>query len=180
MMQKGSNSVINIMALVVGVIGMLVPYLLPDQVFDAVPFLQDFSNRMAAIVPSIDTVSSLSQFQQVSRAYLSIMWGLWPVVVVIWVIFPGTSFSLRHVREKLLPMSLLYVVFVPAIVIFATHILGTGVSDSGSYSRVMRATGQSRFVLGIVTTVLILSVSYFVSSFVLWIRHWPVLYFGRV
>ena len=175
------NKAINTMALLVFSGGVLLALVIPNTVLSSWTAFRSFTNFMISAVPSIDHVASISRFPDATRLFLAIMWATVPIQVMVFVLKPGGSFSVSHIKNKLLPITLLYLSLVPAIVLFAVFIFGSDFDSAGRgfYTRTMNIISNSRIALGIVSSILILSVSFFISSMILWIRNWPEIYFCR-
>lgn len=167
------------MASIIATLGLLAPYIIPEAILDGWSQIYRFASFMSMAIPSIDHLSKLSSFPQLTRLYLSIMWATVPLQIAVFVIKPGGSFSVSHIRSKLLPITLLYLSLVPAIILFAVFLLGSDFGGNGGpYGRIVGGMANSKLILGLVSTVLVLAVSYFAASFVLWIKNWPRIYFG--
>ncbi len=52
--------------------------LMPADVLTKFPLLQSFANSMAALVPSIDPISRISSFPEVTKLFFAVMWFLMP------------------------------------------------------------------------------------------------------
>jgi hypothetical protein len=181
MRYRSENRAASLVAACVIVIGLVSSLATPATSLDRVATLRTFAEFMGSLVPSIDHLAGLSAFPQVTRLSLSILWASTPLQVIVLVWTPGSIFSVEHIRKKLLPITLLYLSFVPAVIAFALFLLGADVdlAGRGVYTRTIRVMSNSRIALGLLGPGIVLAVSVCVASMVLWIKHWPTLYFGK-
>lgn len=77
-----------------GLIGSAFAYSLPEEPFTRWPWIVQFTDIMAGLVPAIDRLTEVSKFPQVTRLFMSLQWAVWmPICFVVM-----TKFS--HPSEK--------------------------------------------------------------------------------
>jgi hypothetical protein len=65
----------------------LVGLLIPDDIFKANPWAQDFSDLIASTVPQIDRITALNIKPDVNRFYFSVLWAGSPALFVAVIFF---------------------------------------------------------------------------------------------
>ncbi len=66
------------------VVSPLVTYALPENALIRWPFAAHFADFVARLVPAIDKLTVLSQFPQVTRLFLALLWGIvFPVLLAL-------------------------------------------------------------------------------------------------
>lgn len=68
------------------IFGFILALILPTDVLSTHSNLSKFSDWMASIIPSINSISSISSFPEVTKFFFATMWFLAPVVLVVYLL----------------------------------------------------------------------------------------------
>lgn len=149
--------------LVVMCLSPLLAYSLPERALTMWPWARPFTDVMARLIPSIDRLTALSQFPDVTRLFMSLQWAIWgPVCVWLTVRFGKLSEkkmidALRFAQLRwwsffyLLPFG---AVLVWVFVFFPFPNIGRGTTP---FDHLVRWMSESPFWLGAAGSVIVAS-----------------------
>jgi hypothetical protein len=149
-------------ALGYAVFGVLLALILPEDGFTRFSLVDVFCSKMEMLVPSIEKYEKASNFKNVTRTVMSVMWALFPIMSILVIL----SLGFKKVPELVLTNYWRQFPKVLAVSIFAI-ILSTGLIyffvalpidvqetiNSGPFNRGtagLRAMGHSKFWLGVI------------------------------
>lgn len=101
------------------VLGIILALLTPTKILSMLPPLKGLTSFMTSIVPSIDRVTAVSSFPEVTKLYFSLMWIALPAATVIVMLrapaLPVWHFSFSQWAGGILffPLLFLLLVYVP-------------------------------------------------------------------
>ena len=138
--------------------GPLLAYGLPADVLTTHLWAQSFADFMARLIPSIERLTEVSMFPEVTRLYMSLQWGIWGPVCAWLLIKFG-----QPTEEKVLNMLRVlqarwwYVFFIPPLAvayiwfcIFFPFPIGAGLGTGTTpFDQGIRWISESRLWLGI-------------------------------
>ncbi|WP_157205497.1 hypothetical protein [Methylomonas koyamae] len=170
--------------------GVLLALIFPDDGFSRLSMVDAFCSKMEMLVPSIEKYVQASDFKNVTRTVLSVMWALFPIM---------TSLFIASVRFKKVPelvfnnywrrflrnlmLSVFAITFCGGLiylfVVFPFNIQEKVDSDFINRGTAgLKAMSHSRFWLGIVGSLEILSVTIFVWGLIAYIYASVLLIYG--
>ena len=148
---------------------------IPEDVLTTVPALERFTDLMASIVPSIDTLTARSEFPQVTRLFFSTLWATMPIQVAL-CRFAAGPFSIENAKRKKW-ISLLFVfVITPTLVYFMMFVVGQDTGGAMLSRRLNEMTGASRVGLAIGGYFVAFGVALPILLSLLWFRNVPQIY----
>ncbi len=157
----------------------------PDDILAGSRFLSNLTGTVATYIPSVDNLTHLSKFPEVTRFVLSVAWLLAIVVFVIYtyavlkVSVPEKTIG--RLRRTRIIMTLIAYIFIPALIGAAIYLIGTDLprEDGGLPGELLvRAAGESRIILGFLAAMLSMMVGVTCMFIVYWTSLLPKL-FGR-
>ncbi len=171
-------------ALVVGVVlfGLFLVISLPDNILTHSTLFQRYTDVMASLVPTIDQITNISTFPQVTRLFLSVMWTLVPVVTVLILRLPGIlHFQVNKIKENKFLYTASFI-FLPFMIVFVAMFLiaadGADSLEGGMlHELILRNISHSKIWLGFFGSLMMLVLSFVLSGFLKWTCSIKEIYF---
>lgn len=189
-MNRSQHKWLNWGALGYVVFGVLLALTLPEDGFNRFPLVDTFCSTMESLVPSIEKYEQASNFKNVTRSVLSVMWALVPALVVLIIASLRPKQIPEWVRTdywrqviKFLLLSIVAIIFCGALIYFFV-VMPVDIQakvDGEFISRGivgLKAMSHSRFWLGMMGGGVSLAVALFIWFLVAYVYALALLVFG--
>lgn len=172
----------NVTALVTLVGGVLLASVTPDNILSISGLLRDFADWMTTWIPSIDNLTRLSRFPEVTKLVFSVMWAITPIIFLIFLYdmlktpLSAMTFA-KYVRFRIIATLGVYIMLPTLIVALALLIGESPPREVGTIAdMVTREISNSRIWLGIVSAGISISVGFILTMIVFWTKLLPTLF----
>lgn len=139
----------------------LLAYSIPDHVLTLWPWTKSFTDIMVTIIPSIERLTEISTFPDVTRFFMSLQWAIW-APVCLWLMMRYGEPNERKMIDALRVMQARwwYFLFVPplalAFIWFLVSFPFPGIGKgSHLFDQWIRWMGESQFWLGLLSSAFI-------------------------
>ena len=163
-------------------LGLVMATALPVNVLSSVPILQDFTDLFASIIPSIDHVTTMSNFPEVTRLFFSVMWLFVPLQIAA-LLYVGRFIDVEVILRKFRGnktassnfMSHVALLFLVSMGIFSPmFLIGGDIHNTQGHMPhevANRLISSSRFWLGLLGSGLLLAVAFCTALLISWFAY---------
>lgn len=144
---------------------------LPEEIFMVWHWTKPFADFMAGLIPSIERLTELSKFPQVTRLFMSLQWAVWgPVCIWTLVKFGQPTEEKMSNMLRILQARWWYVLFFPLIaaigiwffLFFPFPAIGSGTTP---FDKIIHWMSESRLWLGMFGSLFVTSTAIVITGF---------------
>lgn len=134
----------------------LLAYSIPDQVLTHWPWAKRFTDVMVTIVPSIERLTEISTFPDVTRLFMSLQWAIWGPLCLWFMMRYGSPNERKMIDTlRIMQMRWWYFLFMPPLALaFVWFLAFFPFPDMGKgshlFDQMILWIGESKFWLGII------------------------------
>ena len=153
--------------------------LVPSDVVTRYPLVQTYTSVCRALIPSIDRLTAVSSFPEVTQLVLSITWSLVPLQTVLFLL-NGTyvpKFELWRQRRLYVGFLMIVVAICMVFMVVLFELTAHDLEGNLLNEWLLRSVSTSRFWLGLTSGFLVSGLALLIGMLLFFLRYFPLIYF---